>query len=58
MDQPLNGQTNFAAKAKFASVNAHLKTEEISYMDDLESACYTLSYLWLGFLPWEDLTEE
>jgi len=41
----------------YASINSH-KCYDLSRRDDLESLCYMLSYFYLGFLPWNNVSDE
>jgi serine/threonine protein kinase len=41
----------------YASINSH-ENIELSRRDDLESLCYMLIYLNLGFLPWKELSSQ
>jgi len=50
-DNPFRGTT------RYASINTHLRIEQ-SRRDDLESLFYTLVYLLVDRLPWQDITEK
>lgn len=47
--------TSVVGTALFASINAH-QGGEISRRDDIESLVYTLLYLYLGTLPWKNIS--
>jgi hypothetical protein len=57
LDKADHDSPGWAATFKYSSVSAHLK-RQMSFKDDLESACYTLSYIYRGSLPWSDCAEE
>ena len=47
--------SNIIGSITYASINSH-KCIELSRRDDLESLGYMLVYLYLGYLPWQELS--
>jgi serine/threonine protein kinase len=41
----------------YASISSH-KCDDLSRRDDLESLCYMLIYFYMGFLPWNNVSDE
>lgn len=41
----------------YASISSH-KCYDLSRRDDLESLCYMLLYFYIGYLPWNDVSDE
>lgn len=53
---PLKKIHNLIGSKTYASINSH-KFLELSRRDDMESLGYMLVYLYLGSLPWQDISQ-